>query len=79
MKIYVRLFATLRQYIPNAKGGATLSFELPESATLHHLIEKLNLPVEEVKLCYVNGRYQELNYTLQEGDEIGIFPPIGGG
>ncbi|MCA1954518.1 MAG: MoaD/ThiS family protein [Anaerolinea sp.] len=32
-----------------------------------------------MKLCYVNGRYQEADYALNEGDEVGIFPPIGGG
>jgi molybdopterin converting factor small subunit len=79
MEIHVRLFATLRNYVPASKGGATLTLNLPGDATLADLLQSLNLPLEEVKLCYVNGRYQETNYQLNEGDEVGIFPPIGGG
>ncbi len=79
MQIHVRLFATLRNYVPESKGGATLTVTLPTSATLLDLIQHLGLPAEEVKLCYVNGRYQEADYALNEGDEVGIFPPIGGG
>jgi molybdopterin converting factor small subunit len=39
----------------------------------------LGIPAEEVKLAYVNGIYCEPETILKDGDEIGIFPPIGGG
>jgi molybdopterin synthase sulfur carrier subunit len=87
MKIYVRLYATLVQRVPAAvlarhpgmRGGHRFEWELPEGSTLTQLIEALALPREEIKVAFVNGRARELDYRLQPGDEVGVFPPIGGG
>lgn len=79
MKVKVRLFANLREYVPQAKLGATLEIELNDGHRVSDLVDHFRLPQEEVKLVYVNGIYQEMDYLLREGDEIGIFPPIGGG
>uniref|UniRef100_A0A7C4PL52 MoaD/ThiS family protein n=1 Tax=Anaerolinea thermolimosa TaxID=229919 RepID=A0A7C4PL52_9CHLR len=79
MKIRVKLFASFGKYRPGSLPGTPFDLELPEGATLRDLIHHLGLPEEEVKVCFVNGRVEELDYTLSEGDEAGIFPPIGGG
>ncbi len=79
MHIKVRLFATLRNYVPEATLGATLDVELAEGASLADLIAHYPFPADLVKLAYVNGIYQETVYTLHDGDEVGLFPPIGGG
>jgi sulfur-carrier protein len=79
MLIKVRLFANLRDFVPASKGGATLEVELPEGARIRDLVDHFKLPLDLVKLSYVNGIYQELDYQLHANDEIGIFPPIGGG
>jgi molybdopterin converting factor small subunit len=42
-------------------------------------LDQLKIPVEEAKITFVNGIIQELDYEIKSGDEIGIFPPIGGG
>jgi molybdopterin converting factor small subunit len=39
----------------------------------------LQLPTEQVKITFVNGLARELDTLIQPGDEVGIFPPIGGG
>lgn len=79
MKVKVRLFANLREYVPQAKLGATLEVELNEGNRVSDLVNHFRLPPEQVKLVYVNGIYQEMDYQLHENDEVGIFPPIGGG
>ncbi len=75
----MKLFATLRTYLGNAPSGTPVTVHIPASSTLSELVEQLKLPPEEVKICFVNGRIVELDYLLTEGDEVGIFPPIGGG
>ena len=60
-------------------AGAPFEVDLPEGATLENLIRQLNLPQEEVKVVFVNARAQPLTYILNPADEVGIFPPIGGG
>jgi molybdopterin converting factor small subunit len=88
MKIYVRLFASLAKNVSKAvlahhpqgfRAGTPLEIELPENSTLDDLISYLDLPREEIKLLFVNGRGREPNYRLKPEDEVGIFPPVGGG
>ena len=79
MKVKVRLFANLRDYVPEAKIGATLEAELAEGALVKALVDHVQLPADLVKLVYVNAIYREMDFQLHDGDEVGIFPPIGGG
>lgn len=79
MKIRVKLFATLTRHLPNAHSGTPLEVDLPKGTTLADLIKKLELPAAEIKVIFVNGRARPLDWQLNQGDEIGIFPPIGGG
>jgi molybdopterin converting factor small subunit len=79
MQVSVRLFATLRRFAGNLPAGKTLELELSKGSTLQDLVDQLGIPAEETKVAFVNGRAQDLDYALQQGDEVGIFPPIGGG
>ena len=79
MRVQAKLFATLSRYRPGQMAGAPFEVDLPEGATLENLIRQLNLPQEEVKVVFVNARAQPLTYILNPADEVGIFPPIGGG
>ena len=79
MQVTVKLFATLTRYGQGGQAGTPVVIELPEDATLQHLIDELKIPPEETRVVFVNGIIQELEYILKDGDEVGIFPPIGGG
>jgi len=79
MRIQVKLFATLGGYIPGGKSGIPLEVEIAEGSSVADLIKKLNLPREELKVVFVNGRTRPLDWLLHTGDEVGMFPPIGGG
>lgn len=79
MRVHVKVFATLSHYLPDVMAGTPFEAEVPDGATLEDLMRQLNLPREEVKVIFVNGRAQPLSYALKPGDEVGIFPPIGGG
>ena len=88
MKIYVKVFATLIQNIPESvrarfpqeiRAAMPFQVELPENSVLADLIGLLQLPSDQVKVVFVNGRARPLDHGLAAGDEVGIFPPIGGG
>ena len=79
MLIQVKLFATLRRYAGDTPLGQPFQMELPAGATLQDLVERLGIPPDETKVAFVNARAQDLDWVLQPGDEVGIFPPIGGG
>ncbi|MBW1866169.1 MAG: MoaD/ThiS family protein [Deltaproteobacteria bacterium] len=43
------------------------------------LIDQLEIPRDQVKLIFINGVRGIFSSPLQEGDRVGIFPPVGGG
>jgi molybdopterin converting factor small subunit len=79
MIVKVKLFATLRKYLPGVELGKSSDIHLASGISIAQLYDVLGIPAEEIKLAYVNGIYCETDTILKDGDEIGIFPPIGGG
>lgn len=79
MQVRVKLFATLGSYRPGVPPGTPFECTLPEAATLADLIALLGVPPAEAKAIFVNGRARPFDWVLAPGDEVGIFPPIGGG
>ncbi len=74
MRVKVKLFATLRRF-----GLEEQEIDLPENATIEAVVKLLNLPEKLCTLRIVNGEHRKPTYTLKEGDELALFPPIAGG
>ncbi len=79
MEVKVKLFATLGQYAPDGESAKPFVVEVDEGAQLNALFDLMDIPEERVHLKFVNGRARKGYYELQPGDEVGFFPPIGGG
>ena len=79
MRVRVRLFATLARYFGNTTPGTSFEIEVPDRTTLLDLVIQLELPREEVKVFFVNGRARPMDWVLRAEDEVGIFPLIAGG
>ncbi len=77
--VEVRLYATLRKYQPGLGIGEPLLITLNDKAKLGDLLDELTIPREEIKVVLVNGKWEEANYLLEDGDRAGIFSLIGGG
>ncbi len=78
-KIEVRLFAGLRKYHAKPGNSEAMIIALDDKTPLESLLGRLKIPPEEVTVIMVNGKREPANYSLQDGDRIGIFPLIGGG
>ena len=79
IEVEVKLYATLRKYHPGAGLGQPVLLEVAEGTTLTGLLDQLGIPVAEAKIVFVNNMQQDLSYSLQPGDRVGVFPPIAGG
>ena len=79
MQVTVKLFATLTRYGQGKRAGTPFIVELSKNANLYDLINLLKIPSKETRIIFVNGIIQESDYRIKDGDEVGIFPPIGGG
>ena len=53
--------------------------DLPAGTTVQGLLRHLDLPEEEVKIVFVNALFRKMDHILADGDELGIFPAVGGG
>jgi molybdopterin synthase sulfur carrier subunit len=75
----VRLYGPLREVFPDVGLGEHIEVELPDGATVGQLVEKLQLPADQVKVVFVNHTVQEHGRKLEDGDRVAVFPPVGGG
>ncbi len=79
MRVRAKLFATLARCRPSTPPGAVTEVDLPDGATIEALLVALHVPPAEARMIFVNGRARPVDWPLQPGDEVGVFPPIGGG
>ncbi len=79
MKITVKLYASLARFSAGGLAGTPFEVNIPVSTHLQQLVEQLGIPGEETRVAFVNGLVRDMDWELQPGDEVGIFPPIGGG
>ncbi len=81
MQITVKLHAMLgERYAPeDVAPGDAFPVDLPDRATVADLVAQLGIRTNEVKVAYINGQARAEQYRLRPQDEVGFFPPIGGG
>jgi molybdopterin synthase sulfur carrier subunit len=79
VRVSVKLFANLTRFSSDVQPGVPFEIELSEAASIKDLVDLMGIPTEETKISFVNGRIREMDWILKQGDEVGIFPPIGGG
>jgi len=76
--ISVRLFATLKKYLPpGSEEGATLT--LPTGSTVLDAIDALKIPHEHAGMLVAGDTYVEKDTPLTDGLQLSIFPPLAGG
>ncbi len=74
MRITVKLFAYFRD--ERFKEQVT---EYPEGTTVLDVIRSLHIDESEVGVTMINSRHCTLDQVPAEGDQLAIFPAIGGG
>lgn len=74
MQVRIKCFATLSDHTPEG-GVLTLS----AGGTVENALTALGLAPDDVKLVFVNSKHAEMDAVLADGDQLGIFPAVGGG
>jgi len=78
MKIQLRLYASLSRFMPEQWRGSP-TVEANEGITVKELLDARKVPLEAVKMIFLNGVQATGDEVLREGDRIGVFPPVAGG
>jgi sulfur-carrier protein len=84
MKITLKLFATLTDYLPaESRYTNIVELDVAPGTTIGQIIAQHSLPPKWVHLVLVNGTYvapdSRASKELVEGDVLAIWPPIAGG
>ena len=84
MRITLKLYATLTDYLPPASRAENLvRLDVADGATIASVIAPFQLPAKLTHLVLVNGlfvpREERGSRALREGDVLAIWPPIAGG
>lgn len=79
MKVSVRLFSQLAKRLSDYDAGKGIDIEVPEGATYRDVADALRLTTQEAGLFTVRGILKRPIDPVVDGDEVSIFPPIGGG
>jgi len=79
MQVEVRVFATLRRYLPELGIGEAKIMEVAEGTTLDEIRGTLGLPGDEVKVIMVNHKQAFPDDPVQDGDRITYIPAVAGG
>src|SRR5207244_6742527 len=81
MQVRLLFFASLKDIV----GARQLRLDLPAGATVEDVLVRLESSYPKMKdyrpvvLTALNEEYVDKRTTIQEGDELAIFPPVSGG
>ena len=73
--IQIKLFAGLQPFMPPSGK----KYPVNPGISIRNLLEQLNIPQEKARLIFIDGIKANLSSTLDGGERVGIFPPVGGG
>ena len=83
MKITLKLYASLKPYLPDGTPKNETTMELPEGTTVQAVIDGLAMPEGLYKLVLVNGIFvlpeERATQAFTEGDVLAMWPPVAGG
>ena len=83
MKITLKLYATLGEYLPEQAMANQAEVDMPDGATPEDVIDRFKVPKSMVHLVLLNGVFLDAearrSAALEPGDALAIWPPVAGG
>jgi len=79
MRVRVKLYASLRRYLPPHSAGGVTDVEVAAEVTPAAVLAELGIPAEHAGMLIVGGEQVEPNTPLREGEVLEIFQPLAGG
>jgi hypothetical protein len=78
MEIGLRLHWGLGRYLPDSPTGG-IKLVLPNGIPIEKLLDVHGIPSGEVGMVAVNGFLAGKDHTLNDQDEVHLYPPLEGG
>ncbi len=83
MKINLKLYAVLGQYLPDHAEKNEAEVDVEPAMTVTNILSSYGVPPENCHLVLVNGLYcapsERADKVLKDGDALAVWPPVAGG
>ncbi len=75
MEITLLCYATFAEKSPENADH----YPVDEGDRVKDVLAKVGIPLDEVKIIFINGVSSSTDTILSDGDRVGVFPAVGGG
>lgn len=83
MRITLKLYATLTDYLPAQRTGNKVEVELADGTSVQGALDGFSLPAKLTHLVLVDGNYvapdDRAGRVLKDGEVLAVWPPVAGG
>lgn len=82
MKITLKLYASLSEYLPSQARDNTIEIDVPADASPLDVLNRFKVPLAEIHLVLINGVFippGRREEVLSPGDILAIWPAVAGG
>jgi len=79
MRVQIKLFSVLRDYVSNYDPEKGVTADLPADATVSDLLNHLGIPISKAPVVICNGRILQATSTIQPDSTLHIIQPVAGG
>jgi sulfur carrier protein ThiS len=79
LHVRLLLFGQYARYLPDGGEGGAALLEAPSGATVMSLLDSVGLPASDRRYITINGGRVKDDVALEDGDEVRVIVPLGGG
>ncbi len=79
MIIYLKSGGKLREKLKPDIDQYTRRVAVEEGLSLKEILERFQIPYEQIAFAYVDGNFKRLDYHPKDGQVITLQPPVSGG
>jgi len=79
MTIYLKSGGKLREKLKPDVDQYTRKIEIEAGLSLREILDRFEIPVEQVAFAFVDGHFKRLDFFPEDGQVITLQPPVSGG
>jgi sulfur carrier protein ThiS len=79
MKVRVKLYGTLGQYVPGYEHSNGIEVEIPDGGKVKDILSVLHMPESQGVVVIVGGIIMTSDHTLHDGAFVSLLQQLSGG
>jgi sulfur carrier protein ThiS len=79
MKVKVKLYGTLGEYVPGYELSNGIEVEIPDGGKVKDILSVLHMPESQGVVVVIGGIILTTDYALHDGTLVSLLQPLSGG